>query len=44
MSVHAPLMTRTGVSYNLGILVSKDNPGSYVQVDGSSKMSSVPFG
>ena len=29
-SMHVPLMIRTEVFYNLGILVSKGNPASYV--------------
>ena len=39
--VHIPLMTGIVLSHNLGILASKGNPASYVQVDGSNNMSSV---
>ena len=41
MSAHVPLMTRTEVSRIPGILTSKGNPTSYVQVDGRNNMSYV---
>ena len=41
MSAPVPQMTRTTLSRNPGILASRGNPTSYVQVDGRSNMSSV---
>ena len=44
MSVYVPLMTRTKVSHNFGILASKDYPASGVQADGSGNMSPAQAG
>ena len=44
MSECVPLMTRTEVSHNPGILASVGNPVSYVQADGNDNMSSVLTG
>ena len=38
VSVHVPLMIGTEVSHNFGILSSKDNPASSVQVDDNGNM------
>ena len=43
-SANIPLMIRTGVSHNSGILVLKDNPVSSVQADGNRNMSSALAG
>ena len=43
-SVHIPLMTRTGVSHNYGILAFEDNPVSCVQAGGNGNMSSALAG
>ena len=40
MSECVPLMTRTEVSHDPGILASMDNPVSCVQADGNDNMSS----
>ena len=42
--MHVPLMTRTAVSHNLGILASEGNFVSCVQADGSRNMSSTLAG
>ena len=41
MSAPVPLMTRTALSRNPGILASGGNLASYVQVDGRNNKSSV---
>ena len=38
VSVHVPLMTRTEVSHNFGILAFEDNLASSVQADGNGNM------
>ena len=38
-SMHVPLMTGTVVSHNSGILTSRGNPASCVQVGGNGNMS-----
>ena len=43
-SVHAPLMTGTMVSHNFGILASKGNPVSSVQVGGTGNTLSALAG
>ena len=42
--VHIPLMIGTEVSYDSGILTSKDNPVSCVQAGGNGNMSSALAG
>ena len=44
VSVHVPLMTRTALSHNSGILASVDNPISCSQADGNDNMSSASSG
>ena len=44
MSVHVPLMIGIVLSYNPRILASEGNPTSYVQADGSNRMSLVLSG
>ena len=44
MSKCVPLMTRTEVSHDSGILASAGNPVSHVQADGNDNMSSVMTG
>ena len=41
VSVHVPLMIRTTLSQNPGILASEGNPVSYVPADGKNNMSSI---
>ena len=41
MSAPVPLITRTALSRNPGILASRGNPASYVKVDGRNNKSSV---
>ena len=43
-SVHVPLMTGTVVSHNSGILASKGNPFSSVQVGGTGNIHSALVG
>ena len=38
MFVHVPLLTRTVVSHNFGILTYEDNPISCVQAGGNGNM------
>ena len=44
MSECVPLMTRTEVSHDLGILAFVGNPVSFVQADGNDNMSLVLTG
>ena len=44
MSAPIPLMTRTELSPNFGILNSMDNLVSCAQADSNDSMSSAPFG
>ena len=44
VSVHVPLIIGNAMFHNLGILASKENSVSCVQVDGSRNMSSALVG
>ena len=44
VSAPVPLMTRTALSHNSGILASEDNPVSCAQGDGNGSMSSSSSG
>ena len=44
VSTPVPLMTKTMLSHNFGILASVENPVSCAQADGNDNMSSTPSG